>query len=89
VLRKYRDVALRRLDTTDSTIIWNAYGRTVELYDRTSDPDETRNLARRRPEQLDRLRAELRALVPPWSMGVEAKLSDSSIDQLRNLGYLN
>lgn len=89
VLTRYREIAMRRIDTTEGTLIWSAYGNTFELYDRSSDPYEGRNLVARRRDSLSRLRHQLEAAVPEWAPSTKAELSDESIDLLRNLDYLN
>jgi len=63
----------------------------AELYDLRTDPQEQRNLARRRPEVVARLRATLEELVagaePPWGDPVQVPVSDMDLGQLRALGY--
>jgi len=89
VLTRYREIAMRRIDTTEGTLIWSAYGNTFELYDRSTDPYETRNLVASRRNSLLRLRRDLDAAVPEWEPSTKAELSDESIDLLRSLDYLN
>ena len=60
------------------------------LYDLEADPDERRNLARRRPDVVSRLRAELRAIVADEAdvVTIEADEDEAIAERLRELGYL-
>jgi len=63
-----------------------------ELYDRTQDPKEQRNLAASLPEVRDRLQAlaetHLSETTAPWgSSAPRVELDDMELNQLRALGY--
>ena len=60
------------------------------LYDLDADPGERTNLARRRPEVADDLRAKLRALVAEEAetVAIAGDEDEEIADRLRELGYL-
>ena len=65
LLRPYRDhIYSRMIQRGDWRYIWSAFGRTDELYDLSTDPLERRNVARRQPELVASLRAELDEIPP-------------------------
>ena len=70
---------------------WNAKREWVELYDVVNDPEELEDLAKTRPEIVERLRAELQRRLAEISEGssVEAALTEEDKAQLRALGYLH
>jgi arylsulfatase A-like enzyme len=65
-------------------------GRAEELYDLAVDPAEAHDLASERPEQTARLGAELTRWVEarPLATGSAPKLDAQTIEQLRELGYV-
>jgi arylsulfatase A-like enzyme/Tfp pilus assembly protein PilF len=66
-------------------------GAEPELFDLSTDPGETRNLAAREPERLERMRGLLRAAVqkmaPAGDTAKAAALSPEQEERLRSLGY--
>jgi len=73
-------------------------GKRFALYDLENDPEETKNLADERPEELDRLRKVLRrwlredfdALVDTDATGAGGReMGEDTREQLKALGYLN
>jgi arylsulfatase A-like enzyme/Flp pilus assembly protein TadD len=64
-----------------------------ELYDLGADPGETRNLAGEKPEQLEELASELRALekssAGPFASNAEAPANQETLQILRSLGYVS
>ena len=62
--------------------------RRDELYDLATDPFERRNLARERPDLVASLKAELGRTPPYWTPLVPVRLSEESLEQLRQLGYI-
>ena len=72
-------------------LLKRARDETGELYDRSLDPLEQRDLASEQPEVLTRLSAELERYLeegePPWGAAPDVELSDSELEQLRALGY--
>lgn len=60
-----------------------------ELYDLAADPQETHNLVRDHPEQVQKFEAQLNHIAPA-SEKVETNLVDQRLtEQLRSLGYLS
>jgi arylsulfatase A-like enzyme len=62
-----------------------------ELYDRSQDALEQRDLAEAEPEVLERLSAELDAYLErpqaAWSVAPDVELDEAELEQLRALGY--
>lgn len=71
--------------------IWNVEPDTVELYDRTSDPGDSKDLAGARPELARRLRDVAAQSLVGGGDGhsMDADLDSESLEQLRELGYIN
>ena len=89
LLRPYRDrIYNRMIQRGDWRYIWSAFGRTDELYDLSTDPLERRNVARRQPELVASLKAELDEIPPYWTQLVPIRLSEETLQQLRQLGYI-
>ena len=72
-------------------------GRPYALYDLVEDPDETANLVESHPEEFERLKERLYAWWIPDSFDAEIDLDDTreetevseeTIQQLKDLGYL-
>jgi tetratricopeptide (TPR) repeat protein len=66
-------------------------GKQPELYDRSSDPSEVRDLAETEPERLAALRAELAALLeahPPLGWAGHREVGSDEQHMLESLGYL-
>jgi hypothetical protein len=63
-----------------------------ELYDRRVDPGEHRNVAARRPDDVQALRALADAYLatpaPDWGVPEERQLDEMRLNQLRALGYV-
>jgi arylsulfatase A-like enzyme len=80
------------LTTSEFRLIHTARGGASELYAYREDPLEQRDLAAERPEVVEQLQAGVEsweALVEAHQHGGEvAKMKDSTIEQLRALGYL-
>jgi hypothetical protein len=67
----------------------------IELYDRRSDRDDTKNIAAQHPQEVDRMMTEIgkwmeaeKQLKSSLSRGPKATLDQQTIDRLRSLGYL-
>jgi arylsulfatase A-like enzyme len=67
----------------------------IELYDRRSDRDETKDIAAQHPQEVDRMMTEIgkwleaqKQLKSSLSRGPKATLDQQTIDRLRSLGYL-
>mgnify|MGYP001080538312 CR=1 FL=1 len=67
----------------------------VELYDRTADREERRNVAPEQQRQVERMMAELAQWIEAQKRiravlgrGVSSTLDQQTLDQLRSLGYL-
>lgn len=89
LLRPYRDrIYDRMIQRGDWRYIWSAFGRTDELYDLSTDPLERRNVARRQPELVASLKAELDETPPYWTRLVPIRLSEEALQGLRQLGYI-
>ena len=89
LLRPYRDhIYNRMIQRGDWRYIWSAFGRTDELYDLSTDPLERRNVARRQPELVASLKAELDEIPPHWTQPVPIRLSEEALQRLRQLGYI-
>ncbi len=89
LLRPYRDhIYNRMIQRGDWRYIWSAFGRTDELYDLSTDPFERRNVARRQPELVASLKAELDEIPPRWTQPVPIRLSEEALQRLRQLGYI-
>ena len=85
---EYRHVCLRATDHEGLFLIESAFGPTVELYDRTVDPTESRNLARRRKDRVSELLEELdRVAPPPWVDRTARPVDLETLEQLKALGY--
>ncbi len=89
------DRRYRAYRSGDWKLIESSKGDTL-LFDVAADPDEARNLAIERPEQVARLRAELAEVraglnLPLLDAELEAgatpELDDATREQLRALGY--
>jgi arylsulfatase A-like enzyme len=78
---------LRRLDAGPLALIWSAYGSTLELYDRASDPGELANRIDARGADAGRLGDELCAAVRFWSAPTVVERSERDLAFLRELGY--
>jgi arylsulfatase A-like enzyme len=72
-------------------LLKRADDETGELYDRSLDPLEQRDLASEEPDVVARLGAELTRYLeegePPWGAAPDVELSESELEQLRALGY--
>jgi arylsulfatase A-like enzyme len=67
----------------------------VELYDRRTDPTETRNMATQHSVEVDRMMNEIGSWMDTQKQirtvlgrGTKATLDERTLDQLRSLGYL-
>jgi arylsulfatase A-like enzyme len=63
----------------------------AELYDRSSDPGEVRNLVAKHPELRQKLSGELEAygaVLPAWGEAPEVEIDAMRLEQLRALGYV-
>jgi hypothetical protein len=62
-----------------------------ELYDRSIDPLEQRDIGAEQPEAFERLDALAQAYLEkppaPWQGAPDVELDESELDQLRALGY--
>ena len=79
---------MRGLEADDFTLIWSAYGPSVELYAREEDPAQTRNLARRHPERTRALEEALEGMPGRWAQPLPVEHSEETVDLLRRLGYV-
>ena len=74
-------------------IIYNVSTGQVRLFDLSRDPGETSDLARERPELLDRMRNELDRLLNSYQQGKgdsePAELDPGTLQKLRQLGYID
>jgi tetratricopeptide (TPR) repeat protein len=59
-----------------------------ELYDVSSDPGETRNLADQRPEKVRELRSSLRAMETGFELPNDSEVDRETLAALRSLGYV-
>ena len=59
-----------------------------ELYDLSSDPGESTDLASKRPGDVDRLRAVLKTALASEVKSTERRIRGESEEQLRSLGYV-
>lgn len=67
----------------------------IELFDRRTDRDETKNIAAQHPQEVDRMMTEIakwmdaqKQIRNSLSRGPKAILDRQTIDRLRSLGYL-
>jgi len=71
---------------------WSEMPDRVELYDRSVDPKERRNLSAAQPEVVEELRAEVEAFLAlpktNWDAAPEVELNEMHRAQLRALGYV-
>ncbi len=96
--RSWGKVGANPLPTTSILKGWHrlnyspARPNLVELYDRSVDPKERRNISAEQPEVVAALRAEVEAfLARPktnWEAAPEVELSEMHQAQLRALGYV-
>lgn len=86
-LRRRYTVA-RRLDTQDFTLIWSAYGSTLEVYDPRTDPNERSSLASALRDRIPVLVATMKESLPDWSPSTDIEDPEATEEQLRALGYL-
>jgi hypothetical protein len=72
-------------------LVHRAPAGTGELYDRSVDPREQRDLGEEQPEVLERLvglaEAYLERPAAPWQTAPDVELDESELEQLRALGY--
>jgi arylsulfatase A-like enzyme len=78
--------ALRRVDAFGASLIWSAFGRTLELYDQEDDPRELRNRIDR-DERAAELRAALGRAVGFWTAPIRVERDARELEFLRALGY--
>ena len=78
--------ALRRVDADGASLIWSAYGRTFELYDRAVDPGEWANRIDR-DGRAAALRAALEDAVRFWTAPIRVERDARELEFLRALGY--
>jgi arylsulfatase len=71
---------------------WATKPDRVELFDRSIDPKEKKNIAAEQPEVVDALRREIEAFLEKpkteWSSAPEIELDEMHVNQLRALGYM-
>ena len=82
-----RATGLRRVDAGDATLIWSAFGPTLELYEHAQDPDELDNAIGRDPDRARALRAALDSSVRFWTAPSRVERSARDLAFLRALGY--
>ena len=78
---------LRRVDSGGASLIWSAYGSTLELYDSGSDPGELSNRVDRERERLRSLREALEHAVDFWTEPLRVERGELELEVLRKLGY--
>ncbi|MEO1086103.1 MAG: sulfatase, partial [Acidobacteriota bacterium] len=93
VFFQYGDL-LHGVRTPNFKLIQNSKTGGVQLFDLQEDPDERRNIARRRPGVVETLTAQLeqwRSSVPRFAARSDEAptLSDERLDELRALGYVD
>ena len=87
---EYRHVSIRAIEREGLFFIESALGPTLEIYDRTGDPQETRNLIRSHRDLLPSLRHDLEEMTPaPWVDRKSVRLGGDSLKQLEALGYID
>jgi len=79
---------MRSIEKDGHLMIWSAYGDTVELYDHLEDPGELRNVASEQPDLLEDLWHTMDNQVSRWAPRVTVELDENTLEQLRQLGYL-
>jgi arylsulfatase A-like enzyme len=78
--------ALRRVDARGASLIWSAFGRTLELYDRDLDPRELQNQIDR-DARAELLRRVLARSVRFWTEPIRVERDAHELEFLRALGY--
>jgi arylsulfatase A-like enzyme len=78
---------LRRVDAGGRSLIWSAYGATLELYEHAGDPGELVNRVDHGGTRLRELHAELERAVEFWTQPSEVERSAADLEFLRKLGY--
>jgi arylsulfatase A-like enzyme len=78
---------LRRLECDGKTLIWSAFGPTLELYDETADPGELDNRIDLDRSLGRRLKERLESSVNFWTAPVRVERSERDLAFLRALGY--
>ena len=76
------------LDAGGWKLIWSGYGETYELYEPDTDPRELENRASDEPERLSRLVSDLDSEIRRWSLQETDAESEDTLEQLRQLGYV-
>jgi arylsulfatase A-like enzyme len=73
-------------------LVRRATAENGELYDRSSDPQEQRDIGEEQPEVRERLMALVEEYLErppaPWQAAPEVELGPAELDQLRALGYV-
>ena len=89
LLRPYRNnILLRMSEVPDAHLIWAAYGDTNELYELSSDPEETMNVARARPRDVERLTRAMNTAAQWWAPLITRDITEDALEDLRALGYI-
>lgn len=89
LLRPFRSgIGMRRFDRAGWSLIWSAYGPTLELYDRRDDPEQLVNLAETRADTAADLRARMETAVDAWVRRIPQGLTEAELENLRALGYI-
>ncbi len=89
LLRPYRrTIYSRMIQSGVRRYIWSAYGDTEELYDLSTDPAETLNVASANSAEVAALRQQLDAIPPYWVRLAPRGLSPEAVEELRALGYI-
>ena len=82
-----QETALRLIDDGETTLIWSAYGPSWQMYDRSGDPGETRNLVGSDPARAAALRTILDEQVRFWASTRRVEPNEEDREFLRALGY--
>ena len=78
----------RAIEADGWKLIWSGYGETYELYEPDADPRELENRASDEPERLSRLVSDLDSEIRRWSLQETDAESEDTLEQLRQLGYV-